>query len=70
MSTIFCCKDEVMILNLSFLTRAECGGEFTFFLSENNIIMSCGNGSRGQLGQGDLRDYHRYVLSLILCNIG
>lgn len=32
--------------------RAECGAEFTIFISNNRIIMSCGRGDQGALGHG------------------
>ena len=32
--------------------RAECGAEFTIFISDNHIIMSCGRGDQGALGHG------------------
>ena len=32
--------------------RAECGGEFTIFVTSNHIILSCGRGDRGALGHG------------------
>lgn len=32
--------------------RAECGAEFTIFISDNHIIMSCGRGDTGALGHG------------------
>lgn len=32
--------------------RAECGGEFSIFITDNRIIMSCGRGDMGALGHG------------------
>ena len=37
-------------------TRVECGGDFSVFVSDNGIIMSCGRGDSGSLGQGDSKD--------------
>ena len=34
---------------------AQCGGEFSIFMNENGIIMSCGRGDRGTLGHGNTR---------------
>ena len=34
------------------LFRVECGGEFSIFISDNRIIMSCGRGDHGALGHG------------------
>lgn len=34
------------------ITRVEAGGEFSMFLNDNGIIMSCGRGSQGALGHG------------------
>ncbi len=32
------------------ISRVEAGGEFSMFLSDNGIIMSCGRGDKGCLG--------------------
>ncbi len=34
------------------ITRVETGGEFSLFLTDNGIIMSCGRGDHGCLGNG------------------
>ncbi len=34
------------------ITRVEAGGEFSMFLTDNGIIMSCGRGDHGCLGNG------------------
>ena len=35
------------------LSRVECGGEFSVFVSDNGIILTCGWGRRGALGHAD-----------------
>ena len=46
-----------LIPNFKFkLHRVECGGEFSVFINDNGIIMSCGQGDMGALGHGDLKD--------------
>lgn len=37
----------------------ECGGEFSIFVTEKGIAMSCGRGDKGALGHGDFRDRNR-----------
>ena len=34
----------------------KCGGEFSVFISDNDVIMSCGRGDMGALGHGDSKD--------------
>ena len=36
--------------------RVVCGGEFSIFVTDNGIIMSCGRGDSGALGHGDYKD--------------
>ena len=36
--------------------RAECGGEFSVFVSDNGILMTCGRGDKGALGHGEFSD--------------
>ena len=38
-----------------FFYSAECGGEFSIFMNENGIVMSCGRGDKGVLGHGNYR---------------
>ena len=38
------------------LHRVECGGEFSVFVNDNGIIMSCGRGDAGALGHGEYKD--------------
>ena len=33
--------------------RAWCGDEFSVFLSDNGIVMTCGDGTTGCIGHGD-----------------
>ena len=37
-------------------SSAECGAEFSIFISDNHIIMSCGRGDRGASGHAALED--------------
>ena len=38
------------------MRRVECGGEFSMFISEHRLILSCGRGDHGALGHGNLDD--------------
>lgn len=42
----------MLIFMTAFLSRVVCGSEFTIFITDNRIIMSCGRGDRGALGHG------------------
>ena len=37
----------------SFFDRVCCGGNFTVFVTDNGIVMTCGLGEQGCLGHGD-----------------
>ncbi|CAE1157357.1 Serine/threonine-protein kinase nekl-2,Serine/threonine-protein kinase Nek8,Serine/threonine-protein kinase Nek3,Serine/threonine-protein kinase Nek1,Serine/threonine-protein kinase Nek5,Serine/threonine-protein kinase Nek2,Probable serine/threonine-protein kinase nek3,Serine/threonine-protein kinase Nek4 [Acanthosepion pharaonis] len=49
------CKEPELIESLKgkAISRACCGDGFSAFLSENGIVMTCGDGSKGCLGHGD-----------------
>ncbi|XP_067874142.1 uncharacterized protein [Heterodontus francisci] len=43
----------VEALKGKFIVRACCGDGFSVFLSDNGIVMTCGDGAQGCLGHGD-----------------
>jgi len=48
--------------------RVDCGAEFSVFSSCNGLLMTCGRGDMGSLGQGDWKDQHKPQLVQGLLN--
>ncbi|XP_065886059.1 serine/threonine-protein kinase Nek8-like, partial [Dysidea avara] len=48
--------------------RVDCGAEFSVFSSCNGLLMTCGRGDMGGLGQGDWKDQHKPQLVQGLLN--
>lgn len=44
-------RNHLICLPLRF--RVCCGGDFTVFVTDNGIVMTCGMGEQGCLGHGD-----------------
>ncbi|XP_007907859.1 serine/threonine-protein kinase Nek8-like [Callorhinchus milii] len=51
------------------IVRACCGDVFSVFLSDNGIVMTCGDGSQGCLGHGDLCSTSRPCLIEALLSV-
>ena len=49
----FNCSIVLPVIYINFFYRALCGDYFTLFLSDNGLVLSCGQGNNGNLGHGD-----------------
>ena len=46
-------------LQYRFLSRVSCSDEYSMFVSDNGLLMSCGLGQYGCLGHGSMRNCHK-----------